>query len=493
MTIIGLSAGSLSSSCAGHDGYQAVLAVIGGKDASMSIFPTIMRLRTSASSSSSLLSRLSGWTPFLVWCGLLGLASAQELQPGNATQLQIPSPAATQPELIPTPAGVDMPGFALQELTDIALANSPRLRRALADAEQARGEAVQAGMYPNPRFESGNPQQIGGAQSVYSGGITQQIVRGGKLKLSRAAAEQHFASLQMQYRAERLALITEVRKQFIAGLAQQMRLELLRSLLQVSHQSEQATENLLKAGEASTPDVLLIRVERRRAEAAVQSLEMLLAGQKRQMAYLVGVPDLTIDRFLGTLDFVIPQMDDEEFVRRVVSENPLVRAASFETGRSRFLVERAIAEPTPNLTVQSGGQYTVNQPRTQGLIGVYFDIPIWNRNQGGIRAAQADLSSAVAEVNNVQNDLARRLADALSRYRAAENQLAIIESGILPDTEESLQMVTNLYKNGRYDVLRLLQAQRSYFESRISHLEVLESRASAAAEVAGLLQLEVMP
>lgn len=335
----------------------------------------------------------------LLFCSFLfigtgaNFAICEEPAPPDISPLPIVDQVPAQTEPVPTPQSE---GIGVQELTDIALAHSPRLRRAWAEAEQARGEAIQAGMYPNPRFESGNPQQLGGMQSVYSGGITQEVVRGGKLKLSRAAGEQRFAALRMQYVAERFALITEVRKQFIVGLGQQMRLEMLRKLFNISQQSEQATEHLIKAGEASTPDLLLIRVERRRTAASVQSLEMLLVGQKRQVALLVGLPDFVIERFAGDLRFLIPQMDDTEFVRQVVSENPLARSAGFEIDRSRYLVQRAIAEPTPNLTVQSGGQYTLNQPHTQGLMGVYFDIPIWNRNQGGIRAAQANLSGAAA-------------------------------------------------------------------------------------------------
>lgn len=429
-----------------------------------------------------------------VLMGCCAASSAQErLTAPPESVKQAPLPLILDGETIPAPQGVDLPGFSLPELTDVALTNSPRLRRAWADAEQARGEMIQAGLYPNPRFDSGNPQTLGGASSVYTGGLTQEVVRGGKLKLDRAAAEQRFASLQMEYAGRRIELITEIRRQFIVGLAMQMRLDLLRNLLRISEQSEQTTENLLKAGESSTADVLLIRVERRKEAAAVQALEATVVGQKRQLAALAGVPGLDIERFYGDLNFALPAMDDAEFVRAVTSENPAVRSAAFDIARNRFLLQRAVVEPIPNVAVQAGGQYSLGQPHTQGVIGLYFDVPIWNRNQGGIRAAQAGLSGSVAELNSVQNDLVRRLADALSRYRAAENQINVYESGILPDSEESLTIVRRGFETGRYDVLRLLQAQRNYFESHLGYLEARENRSTAAADVAGLLQLEVMP
>src|SRR5262249_46924853 len=55
--------------------------------------------------------------------------------------------AATGPAPAPPPGPVDLP-----VLWSLALANNPTLREAAAEVEAARGQVIQAGKYPNPRF-----------------------------------------------------------------------------------------------------------------------------------------------------------------------------------------------------------------------------------------------------------------------------------------------------------------------------------------------------
>ena len=86
-----------------------------------------------------------------------------------------------------------------------------------------RGLAIQAGLYPNPRFDTGNPQQLGGSNTLFNGGLTQEWVRGGKLRLDVAAAEQAVRQTQLAYTRVQFELLTDVRQQFFSVLADQER------------------------------------------------------------------------------------------------------------------------------------------------------------------------------------------------------------------------------------------------------------------------------
>lgn len=167
--------------------------------------------------------------------------------------------------------------------------------------------------------------------------------------------------------------------------------------------------------------------------------------------------------------------------------------ARLDVQRALLQVQREQAEPIPNVTVQGGYQYQQNTPHGQALVGVYVDIPLWNRNQGKIMAASAAAHRSAAQRDAVQNDLTKQLADALSRYRAANQSIENYRNRILPDAARTLDLVQAACGNGVVDITRLLQAQRSYFETNISYIGALEERLIAAAEIAGLLQLEEFP
>src|SRR5262249_5662984 len=83
------------------------------------------------------------------------------------------------PDLGPDPVVDGIPGARLvtyQELLDFALRNSPIVAQAAADVEDARGQWVQAGLYPNPTAGY-QADQVGDARSAgQQGGFFNQTV-----------------------------------------------------------------------------------------------------------------------------------------------------------------------------------------------------------------------------------------------------------------------------------------------------------------------------
>ena len=164
-----------------------------------------------------------------------------------------------------------------------------------------------------------------------------------------------------------------------------------------------------------------------------------------------------------------------------------------EIVRNQFLLQRAQAEPTPNVILNGGYQWTVNQPHSQALVGMYFVVPIWDRNQGNIRAASANLQHATAQVYAVQNDLIRQLAEALGRYRSAQQMVEAYEKGIIPNVKQSLELVQAGYAQGQFDYLRLLQMQRSVVEANLEYISALQERLVAGAANRGLASARRIP
>jgi cobalt-zinc-cadmium efflux system outer membrane protein len=366
-------------------------------------------------------------------------------------------------------------------------------RQARARIEQQQGLAVQAGLYPNPQQNSGNPNQLGGANSLYSVGIQQEIVRAGKIPLNVAAAEQAVRQANLDLIRQQFDAVTAVRQQFFLLLAIQRRLATLQDLQKIAQQSLDITVKLRQAEQATETDMLLLQIELRRIEASLRSATFTTTAAAQQLAALIGLPDLKIERALGDLSVKLPDFNDPQVRSELLTRSTLIESARAESARNEFLLRRAEAEPTPNLILNSGYQWTVNQPHSQALIGTYFNIPIWDRNQGNIRAAGANVRQAMAQLNSVENDLLRQLADALGRYHAAQVTVSVYQQGILPDAQRTYELVQKGLEGGQFDLLRILQSQRSVIEANLDYISALQDRLSAAATIAGLLQLKQFP
>ncbi|MDB5392053.1 MAG: TolC family protein [Planctomycetaceae bacterium] len=384
--------------------------------------------------------------------------------------------------------------LTLEQCVNLALEYHPQLFEGTARIDEARGGQVQAGLYPNPRLDSGNPQTIGRSpSSIYSFGFTQEILRKGKRQLDVAAAGEGVRSTEWDLVRRRFEIITAVRQDFYSTLSVQQREAILGTILTLAKRSEKTSQDLFKAEQVSETDLLLLRVERQRAEASLQSVQMLRKGRLKQLAATMGVPQIRIDKVDGDLAIPIPEFDDASVLNEVVSNSPFVQIANIDVNRAMLLLQRAELEPKPNFTVQGGYQFTQNAPHDQALVGVYVDIPIWNRNQGNIMAAGAAVRRTVAMRDQVQNSLTRQLADAISRFRSANEQVRKYEEGILPDAKRTLTLVQSAYARGQFDISRLLQTQRSYFEANLDYINAQESRLLSASEVAGLLRLDQFP
>ncbi|HEX4142575.1 MAG TPA: TolC family protein [Pirellulales bacterium] len=400
-----------------------------------------------------------------------------------------PAPGAWGQEVVPLPGRV----LTLDEATRLALSNSPLLQRAEARVEQARGRVIQAGLYPNPRYDGGNPHQLGGTQSLYNTGITQPVVSAGKLQLDVGINQRALTQAELRLQQQHFELLTEVRRQFFELLATQDRYETIENIRSIGQQSLNISEQLFAGEQGTETDVLLLRIQLRRIEVNAANLGTMVEAKRRTLAATIGLPDMLIGRVSGDLTMPLPDFDDADAQARLLRMNSALLAARTEIARNQIRLRRAQVEWIPNVEWQGGYQYTVAPTRNQAVIAAYFDVPLWNRNQGNIMAVSANLRGSEAQSWAVANDLLRQLAGALGHYRASRRMVINLERSVLPDARRSAELVLNGYRGGEFELVKLLNAQRTLFETNLDYISAQQERLTAGADVAGLLQLEQFP
>ena len=417
--------------------------------------------------------------------------------PASTTLAPLPSimaePTSPSDALIPASGEA----WTLQRVMRLAEMYNPILKRAVARIDSARGDALQAGLYPNPRFDTNNPEVFAGPNSSYNVGFMQDIVVKGKLRLNRAAANEAVRKTEFGYIQDRYDMLTAVRKQFYTTLAAQRRVEAREDLVKIAGESLRAVKGREQAGEGTLTEVLLVQTEQQRAESSLTNAQLLLAGELKQLAAIIGLPDLMIDRVAGELTKGFPDFNEQSLRRFVVTQNSQVQQARLDISRNQYLLQRARVEPYPNVRVGPAYNWFPQPVAANGSqqfwFTVQFDIPTWDQNQGNIRSSAADVRDAMASLGVVQNELLAEAADALSRYRAARQLAERIEREILPNARRAQQLVRDGYLKGVLDISTFLEAQRSLTETTVDYYDALEDVWSTAADLANLLQLEQFP
>ncbi|HEX3152857.1 MAG TPA: TolC family protein [Gemmataceae bacterium] len=383
--------------------------------------------------------------------------------------------------------------LSLNDLEQLAQSHNPILQRDQARIESARGQALQAGLYPNPHFDTNNPEVINGKNSLFSVGVMQEIVVKGKLQLDTAAAEEAVRQTELTFDQNRLELLANVRRQYYTVLVARRRLDVLTELSEIVRSAAETGKKLENAQQASKIDTLLLVVDAQTVEASHKKAETTLAAERKQLAAIVGVDGIAMADIAGDLAARRPEFDEALLRRFAASGSTLVRVAEAEIARRRLLLQRAEVEPYPNVTLGPALQFGAQPGNDQFWLTVTFPIPVWDRNQGNILSAVANVRDAELSLRVLQNDQLAKVADTLGKYLSARNLVDKYEADILPNVRQAQKLSAEGYAKGVFDFARYLQAQRTVVETNLTYLEALEALWAAAADLAGLLQLERMP
>jgi outer membrane protein, heavy metal efflux system len=137
--------------------------------------------------------------------------------------------------------------------------------------------------------------------------------------------------------------------------------------------------------------------------------------------------------------------------------------------------------------LQAGVQYDNATRDAIAGVQVGIPLPIFNRNQGNICKAQAELTAAERDVERVQLALQQRLALVFEQYATALRQVEKYHDDILPNAQESLKLVSTGYRQGEFSYLVLLTAQRTYFQTNLAYLDALRDLRTACVAIEGYL------
>ena len=419
-----------------------------------------------------------------------------ESQPDESQTTDIQVVRGAEPNPVP---GMEFssgpqPKLTLAYLSRLAQENHPLLRRDQARITSASGQALQAGLYPNPTFDTNNPQIFNGPQgTALNAGFQQELVVKGKLRLDRTAALRAQEQAEFTYVQDKYALLAQVRNQFYQTLAAQFRVDVLKRLLIITDASVKTANERVKATTGDRTEVLLLTIDYDRTQADLANALRVLDGERKQLAAIVGFPGLVNESVVGSLTADPPVFDDEAIQQFVVSENAIIQIAKLDIDRNKILLKRAEVEPFPNITIGPAYQYGLNKTQEQFWMTVIFPIPVSNRNQGNILSARADIKNATETLGTVQLDLLRKVADSLSTHRGAVAQADQYKNQIIKDAREALRLAKSGYDAGLFEFSVYLQAQRTVIDATKEYVDILERVWTTAADISGLLQMDQFP
>jgi outer membrane protein, heavy metal efflux system len=371
----------------------------------------------------------------------------------------------------------------LDQVQNIARQMNPTLRQAEAEIRAAQARQQQAGLYPNPTVGYTGDEIRGGSVGGGKQGffVQQTIVTAGKLGLSRDVFGKEAKLATIEADEQRIRVESSVKMAFLRVLAAQEMLDARRDLAKISQDDAETQRRLFNTGQADETEVLDAEVMAERMRIAARMQENTLREEWRSLSSVIGQPDMPMATVAGDLEHGWPELNEEEAVNAITMQSPAVRIAETATDHAQSLLARARREPIPDLQIRGGMEYNNElleglpfAKGWEGIAEVSMQIPIFNRNQGDISAARANIDRAEQEKKRIALTLRDRAASAVDQYANARLMAVEFRDEILPRAKKSYGLMTEKYGLMLASYPRVLDSQRKLYELQLEYIAALE-------------------
>ena len=139
----------------------------------------------------------------------------------------------------------------------------------------------------------------------------------------------------------------------------------------------------------------------------------------------------------------------------------------------QITLKRELVEPVPNVTVGAGPGYNFEALETTANLSVRFEVPLFDRNQGNIRRAEADLVRQRREIQRTEMLLRRDLATQYRRHLTARQHAGQFAEVILPEARAAYRNQLDAYAADRQNWTDVLDVQETDFDLRRRYIEHL--------------------
>jgi len=370
----------------------------------------------------------------------------------------LPSNTPIGPITLPPGASLD-DGLTEDEAISIGLWNNAAFQELLVDLGLTRGDLIQAGLLPNPEFQYFFYVPDKAFKYLFDFPIEAIWLRPIRVK----SAEHEAYRTANRLAQAGLDLMRDIRQAYADVLLAQERVKVAEQGVQLRGRIAELAEKRLKAGDISPQ------------EAATALIDSLQAKQDAtRIAFEVPIAEERLRNLMGTgpmrgklqLDpSLIPPtltFDIDELTQEAMRTRPDALAAAEAVAAAQARVKFARLGWVRLLGVgdaTSGSTGRVLGPSFR------FTVPLFNRNQGGIARADAELERAQRNQQTVAYQIILDVQRAYLQYRQPCAELEILRTKVRPEVEEAIRRAQGAYAEGNVAIFIVLETTRQLLDN----------------------------
>ena len=383
-------------------------------------------------------------------------------------------------------------GISIEQAVVLALQNEPALLAARTSIDAARGARQQAALRFNPMVSIMRQEQTGGSDNLTSAEVEWPLDLFRRSSRT-AAAERAIEVAEFAVADQERMIVAMVRAAYGALAASARDLDVSDALVAATRRSYELLRARVAEGAAPALERNILEVELHRLES--QRLLQAGAAEAARIALTraLGVGTHGVVTVRDTLDHLV----EADSPSAPATAAPPAKRADIREADARLRLAEARIEQArsegrfdlnvfgsymrmnfgfPQMAFGAGGALERIQAIFHNLAaGVTVAVPLTNRNQGAIAAAQAERAGA-AHLRDARVLTAEfEVAAAIARDTHARRAVAIYASGVRILARQNLDVVRETYELGRSTLTDVLAEQRRYLEIEMGYTEALRA------------------
>ena len=374
----------------------------------------------------------------------------------------------------------------------ITLEKSPVLSSFSWDIRAAEARIIQAKLVPNPEIsvegEDFTRADVRSATESMQNTLelSQLIELGGKRDSRIREAQFDREAAEWDYQVKRLEVLKLTTLAFIDVLTAQRNVQLAEENVELTEGAVPVTHKRVEAGKAS--DVELLRTNTAVATARIRLSEVRRDSETARvnLAAQWGAKKATFPSVTGNLDQLRP-IPSLETLKAKLQKNPDLIRWTTERQKREATLNLARAEAKPDVTLRAGPRLLGASHADLTLVaGFSIPLPLWNRNQGKIAEAEANVAKSADERAAAEARAYAELNEGYQILARAAEEVQILRETVLPGAKSAVDQITEGYAAGRFSQLDVLDALRTYNESQTQYVKALSDFQKAQAQIDAL-------
>jgi cobalt-zinc-cadmium efflux system outer membrane protein len=400
-----------------------------------------------------------------------------------------------QPSAFAVPPGVSLTdGLSEDEAVAIALWNNAAFQADLTALGFARADLIEAGQLRNPVLTlllPWGPKQLEATANLPIEVFWQRPrrVAAAKVDLERVAESLVQTGLNLM-RDVRLAYADLVLANDRARIADES--------LRLRNEIAQIVRARMRDGDISELETSASRIDAQQAEEQAKGFnsEVALATDRLRFLLGMGASEVTFDLVASSSTSAIQPVafsapiylagqrsnqELSELIKQALASRPDIRAAelAIEAAGKRAKWERSrIFSLSAILDANAKGSEGF-----EAGPGFQAELPIFNRNKGGITRAEAEIERAARQYLAVRHRIVLDVREAYDQLFQSRQSLNSFRGQILPQIEEEVRISQKSYAAGEVPYLFVLETSRKITDARLREAEATAALLRASAQL----------